>query len=165
MTTSKEMPDMTLQESARRSAFVCGVLYLLTFVGSILAAILVDPVIADPAYVSGPGADSQLALGAVFELVNVLACFGTAVAVFSIVKLEHEGLEPLLGREIDPRRRASELLRLERLVFAPAEPVARSAAQEDNRVTLAREPLTGDVLVVLHQAHRRDGRRYRLVQV
>lgn len=92
MTTSKEMPDMTLQESARRSAFVCGVLYLLTFVGSILAAILVDPVLTDPAYVSGPGADTQLALGAVFELVNVLACFGTAVAVFSIVKREHEGL-------------------------------------------------------------------------
>lgn len=83
---------MTLQESARRSAFACGVLYLLTFVGSIAAAFLIDPVIADPAYVSGPGADSQLALGAVFELVNALACFGTAVAVFSIVRREHEGL-------------------------------------------------------------------------
>jgi hypothetical protein len=83
---------MSLQESARRSAFACGVLYLLTFVGSIAAAILVDPVVADPGYVTGPGADTQLALGAVFELVNILSCFGTAVAVFSIVKLQHEGL-------------------------------------------------------------------------
>ena len=83
---------MSLQRSARRSALACGVLYLLTFLGSIVAAILIDPVLTDPAYVSGPGADSQLAVGAVFELVNVLSCFGTAVAVFSIVKRQHEGL-------------------------------------------------------------------------
>jgi hypothetical protein len=83
---------MSLQQSARRSALACGVLYLLTFIGSIAAAILIDPVIADPNYVTGPGADTRVALGAVFELVNVLACFGSAVAVFSIVKRQHEGL-------------------------------------------------------------------------
>jgi hypothetical protein len=83
---------MDIQRAARRSAFAAGILYLLTFVGSIAAAILVDPLIADPTYVTGPGADTQLSLGAVFELVNILACFGSAVAVFSIVKLEHESL-------------------------------------------------------------------------
>jgi hypothetical protein len=83
---------LDIQRSARRSAFAAGILYLLTFVGSIAAAILVDPVLADPAYVAGPGADTQLSIGAIFELVNILSCFGTAVAVFSIVKLQHEGL-------------------------------------------------------------------------
>jgi len=83
---------MDIQRAARRSAFAAGILYLLTFVGSIAAAILVDPVLTDPGYVTGPGADTQLALGSLFELVNILSCFGTAVAVFSIVKLEHESL-------------------------------------------------------------------------
>ena len=79
---------MDIQRAARRSAFAAGILYLLTFVGSIAAAILVDPLIVDPAKIT----DTQLSWGAIFELVNILACFGTAVAVFSIVKLEHESL-------------------------------------------------------------------------
>jgi hypothetical protein len=78
--------------AARRSAFAAGVLYLLTFAGSIAAAFLVDPLLADPTYVASAGDDTRLALGAIFELVNILSCFGTAVAVFAIIRLEHEGL-------------------------------------------------------------------------
>ena len=80
------------QAAARRSAFAAGVLYLLTFAGSIAAAFLVEPLLANPDYVASPGADTQLALGAIFELVNILSCFGTAVAVFAVIRREHEGL-------------------------------------------------------------------------
>lgn len=83
---------MDIQRAARRSAFAAGVLYLLTFAGSIAAAFMIDPLLADPGYVTGPGADTRLTLGAVFELVNILSCFGTAVAVFSIMRLQHESL-------------------------------------------------------------------------
>ena len=48
--------------------------------------------LTDPNYVAGPGAATQVGLAAAFEMVNVLACIGTAVAVFSVVKRQHEGL-------------------------------------------------------------------------
>lgn len=78
--------------SLRKAALACGVLYLLTFVGSIPGALLIEPVIRDPNYMLIPGVDGQFRAAALFELVNVLALFGTAVAVFSVVKREHEGL-------------------------------------------------------------------------
>jgi hypothetical protein len=79
-------------DPTRRTALVAGVLYLLTFIGSIPGTLLLEPVLTDPGYVAGPGAPTQVGLAAVFEMVNVLALIGTAVAVFSVVKREHEGL-------------------------------------------------------------------------
>ncbi|MGZ5422885.1 MAG: DUF4386 family protein [Aeromicrobium sp.] len=38
------------------------------------------------------GADTQVTFGAFLDLVNALACIGTAVALFSVVKRQHEGL-------------------------------------------------------------------------
>lgn len=78
--------------STRRTALVGGLLYLVTFASSIPAVFLLAPVLTDPQYVVGPGADRQVMLGATLDLVNALACIGTAVALFSVVKLEHEGL-------------------------------------------------------------------------
>ena len=88
LATRKE-PRMT---SYRKTALVGGILYLLTFVGSIAAAIFVGPAISDPSYVSGAGADQQVGLGAIFELVNVFGLIGCGVAFFSVVKKVHEGL-------------------------------------------------------------------------
>jgi hypothetical protein len=76
----------------RKTALVAGVLYLLTFAGSILAALLLDPVFTNPNYIVRAGADMPLRFAAVFELVNALTCIGTAVALFSVVKRQHEGL-------------------------------------------------------------------------
>ena len=42
--------------SFRKTALVGGILYLVTFVGSIASAILVGPALNDPAYVLGAGA-------------------------------------------------------------------------------------------------------------
>jgi len=78
--------------SYRKTALVGGILYLVTFVGSIAAAILVAPAISDPTYITGPGADQQVALGEVFELVNVFGLIGCGIALFSDVKKAHEGL-------------------------------------------------------------------------
>jgi hypothetical protein len=79
-------------DPTRKTALVAGILYLLTFIGSILGALLLSPLLTDPNYVAGAGAATQVGFAAVFELVNCLALIGTAVAVFSVVKRQHEGL-------------------------------------------------------------------------
>ena len=77
--------------SARRTALVAGVFYIITFASSIPAVFLLDPVLTDPTYVVSAGADAQVTLGAFLDVVNALACIGTAVALFTIVKRQHEG--------------------------------------------------------------------------
>jgi Domain of unknown function (DUF4386) len=78
--------------SLRRAALVAGLLYLVTFVASIPAVFLLGPVLNDPNYIVSAGADAQITAGAFLDLVNALSCIGTAVALFSVVRLEHEGL-------------------------------------------------------------------------
>ena len=78
--------------SMRKTALVAGVLYLITFIAGIPpAAFLLAPVLDDPNYIIDAGADSQVLFGAFLDLVNALACIGTAVALFSVVKRQHEG--------------------------------------------------------------------------
>src|SRR5262245_6461254 len=80
-------------DTTRRSAFVAGIFYLITFAASIpAAAILLPPLLTDPAWITGPGPDGPILLGNALDLVNALACIGSAVALFSIVKRQHEGL-------------------------------------------------------------------------
>jgi hypothetical protein len=80
--------------SFRKTALVGGVLYLVTFVGSIASALLVGPALNDPAYVlvPGAGADQQIGLAAILELVNVFALIGCGIAFFSVIRRVHEGL-------------------------------------------------------------------------
>ena len=47
---------------------------------------------SNPSYIIGPGADTRVGLGAFLDLVNALAAIGTAVALFSVLKRQHEGL-------------------------------------------------------------------------
>jgi hypothetical protein len=78
--------------SFRKTALAGGILYLITFIGSIPAAILVGPAISDPNYVTSTGSDQQVLMGLVLELVNVFGCIACAVALFSVVRRVHEGL-------------------------------------------------------------------------
>lgn len=79
-------------DSVRKTALLAGVLYLLTFISSIPAAFLLGPAQVDPTSTLAAIPTGQVRLAAVLELVNALACIGTAVTVFSILKREHEGL-------------------------------------------------------------------------
>jgi Domain of unknown function (DUF4386) len=79
-------------DSMRRTALVAGVLYLITFIAGIPpAAFLLGPVLNDPNYIVSAGADTQVLFGAFLDLVTALACIGTAVALYSVVKRQHEG--------------------------------------------------------------------------
>jgi hypothetical protein len=77
--------------SFRKTALVGGLLYLITFIGSIPAAILAGPA-DNVSFVTGTGNEQQVALGLVLELVNVFGCIGCGVAFFSIIRRVHEGL-------------------------------------------------------------------------
>jgi len=79
-------------DSMRKTALVAGVLYLLTFAASIPAVFLMGPVLTNPDYILGAGADRQVILGAFLDIITALAGIGTAVALFSVVKRQHEGL-------------------------------------------------------------------------
>ena len=86
-TATKRAP----MDSMRKTALVAGVLYLITFISSIPAVFLLDPVLSNPNYIVGAGADTQVIGGAFLDLVNAIAAIGTAVALFSVVRRQNEG--------------------------------------------------------------------------
>jgi Domain of unknown function (DUF4386) len=49
-------------------------------------------VLDDPRYIVGAGADGRIALGALLEMILIIANIGTAVVPFPILKLQSEGL-------------------------------------------------------------------------
>jgi hypothetical protein len=77
-------------DSVRRSAFLGGLFYLITFASSIPAVFLLAPVLNDQNYIVSSGADTQVVWGNILDLVNALACVGSAVALFPVVKRQNE---------------------------------------------------------------------------
>ena len=73
-------------------ARVFGVLYLITFITSIPAYFFYVPVLEDPDYIIGAGADTSVALGAFLELILIIANIGTAVVLFTILRRQNENL-------------------------------------------------------------------------
>jgi len=71
---------------------VAGIFYLLTFVASIPAVFLLEPVLKHNDFVLGSGPVGGVLLGNGLDLVNALACVGTAVALFPILRRSHESL-------------------------------------------------------------------------
>src|SRR5215211_172292 len=77
----------------QKIARVTGVLFLITYITSIPAAlVLYVPVLDDPRYIVGAGADNRVLLGAFLELILIIANIGTAVALFPILKRQNEAL-------------------------------------------------------------------------
>ena len=78
-------------EESRRISLTFGVLFLITFVTSIPALWLYQPVLDNPvAYVVGAGHDNRILLGAFLELLLIIANIGTAVVVYPLLKRENE---------------------------------------------------------------------------
>jgi hypothetical protein len=75
----------------QRNARIFGVLFLITFVTSIPALALFQPVLDDPAgYIAGGGEDNKIYLGALLELLLIIANVGTALVVFPILRRQNE---------------------------------------------------------------------------
>jgi hypothetical protein len=79
-------------DATRRTAFVAGLFYLITFAASIPAVFLLAPVLNHADYIVSAGADTRVLWGCFLDLVNALACIGTAVALFPVVKRQNEAV-------------------------------------------------------------------------
>src|SRR5690349_11509213 len=70
-----------------------GVLYLLTFITSIPALALYEPALRHPvAFVAGTGNVNKIYLGALLELLLIIANIGTAVVIVPIMRRQFEDL-------------------------------------------------------------------------
>jgi len=77
----------------QKRARVFGVLYLITFVTSIPALALFQPVLDDPVgYIASGGQDTRIYFGVLLELLLIIANIGTAVVIFPIVRRQSEEL-------------------------------------------------------------------------
>src|ERR671934_2292020 len=74
----------------RKTAFVAGVLYLLTFVS--IPTLSLYAAVKSPKYIVGPGPDTAAIFGGILEIIVALACIGTAVALYPVVKRQNEGI-------------------------------------------------------------------------
>ena len=71
---------------------VAGLWFLGTFVFSIPALLLYDPVLNDGDYILGDGLDARISLGALFEIFLAIANIATAVVFFPILKRVNEAV-------------------------------------------------------------------------
>jgi hypothetical protein len=74
----------------RKTALAAGVLYLLTFVS--IPTLSLYATVHDPNYIVGPGPDTPVILGGVLEIIVALACIGTAVALYPVLKRQNEAV-------------------------------------------------------------------------
>jgi hypothetical protein len=76
--------------SLRKSALFGGVFYVLSFI-SIPTLALYAP-LREPNYITGSSPDNPVIVGVVLEIVVALAGIGTAVALYPVVKRQHQGI-------------------------------------------------------------------------
>jgi len=77
----------------QRHGRIFGVLFILTFVTSIGALALFQPVLDDPVgYVSGGGKDNQIYLAALLEFFLIVTGVGTAVVLYPTARRQNEAL-------------------------------------------------------------------------
>jgi Domain of unknown function (DUF4386) len=82
----------TTMSSERRTAFIAGVWFVVTFVASIPALLLYAPVLDNADYILGAGADTRMSLGAFLEILLIIANIATAVVLFPILKRQSEAI-------------------------------------------------------------------------
>ncbi|WP_458115975.1 DUF4386 family protein [Arthrobacter sp. D2-10] len=91
--TSTEPPNRKRRpmEAHRKTSLSAGVLYLITF-ASIPTLFLYEGVKTDAAYIAGAGPDTAVVFGGLLEVIVALACIGTGVALYPMVKRQNEGV-------------------------------------------------------------------------
>ncbi len=73
-------------EFLRKPGRIAGLWFLATFVFSIPAVLLYDPVLNNADYILGKGLDARISLGALFEILLAIANIATAVVFFPVLK-------------------------------------------------------------------------------
>jgi hypothetical protein len=80
----------TRMDATRKTALVAGTFYLITFLASIPALVLLDPILHNTDYILSAGPDTRVLWGVVLDVINAFAGIGTAVTLFPVVKRQNE---------------------------------------------------------------------------
>src|SRR4051812_40431877 len=75
----------------RKRARVAGIFFVVTFI-SIAALPLYDSVLNDTRFILGGGGDTRVELGALAEILTLIAGIGTAVALYPVLRRQSESL-------------------------------------------------------------------------
>ncbi len=76
--------------SFRKTALAAGILYLLTFIS--IPTLWLYSSVHGPNYITSPGPDTAVVSGGVLEIFMALACIGTAVVLYPVLKRQNEGI-------------------------------------------------------------------------
>jgi hypothetical protein len=130
--------------SRSRTATLAGVLYLITEVSAIAGLLLYQPAL-DAGYLTGGGADDRVVLGAVCELILIVANIGTIVVLYPVVKRygESVALGAVCGRLLEATMIAVGMLSVLAMVTLRQD---GPAAGTDNSSLVA----VGQALVAVH---------------
>ncbi len=77
--------------SLRKTAFVAGLLYLITYL-AIPTIALYSPVLSDPAFITSSGSTTGVLWGTVLELIVAFAIVGTGVVLFPVLRRQNEAV-------------------------------------------------------------------------
>ena len=86
ITATKKVP----MDSMRKTALIAGIFYLITFI-SIPTLALYGPVKNHRDWILGSGGHTAVLVGGFLEVIVALACIGTAVTLYPVVKRQNEG--------------------------------------------------------------------------
>jgi hypothetical protein len=92
MFTNRMTARGTQMDASRRTALFAGIWFVITFITSIPALLLFDPVLNDANYIVGAGADNRIFTGAFLELLLIVANIATALVLFPALKRTSENL-------------------------------------------------------------------------
>jgi hypothetical protein len=85
--TSREKKPMS---SLRKTSLAAGLLYLLSFIS--IPTLALYSSIHSVGYVLSSGPDRPVIIGGILEIIVALACIGTAVMLYPVIKKQHEGI-------------------------------------------------------------------------
>jgi hypothetical protein len=92
-TPVREGAQQAPMSSRRKTALLVGVLFVITYITSILAKFaLYPPLLDNPDYIVGGGPDAPVLWGALSEVILIIANIGTAVALFPVLRRQFPGL-------------------------------------------------------------------------
>ena len=77
---------------SRRTALIAGIWFAITFIASIPALLLFDPVLNDTDYILGAGSITRIEVGALLEIILVVANIASAVVFYPVLKRQNQAV-------------------------------------------------------------------------
>jgi Domain of unknown function (DUF4386) len=92
MATTDPSTAVDSADGAQRTARIAGLWFIGTFVFSIPALLIYDPILNDTNYIVSGGHDTQVQFAALLEVLTAITGIATAVVLYRIVRRQNEAL-------------------------------------------------------------------------